>query len=170
MLRVSVRLALLVAVVSTIGCDRVTKHLATTALAGAAVHSYLGDTVRLEYAENAGGFLGMGAEWPDAYRTTLFTIGTGLILMVLLAVAVRFRWAGWRLVGVCLVVAGGASNWIDRVVRGSVVDFMNVGVGPIRTGVFNVADVAIMAGVAVLLLAGFHPRDASAPGRSGHAT
>jgi len=39
------------------------------------------------------------------------------------------------------------------VARGSVIDFVNVGVGPLRTGVFNVADVAIMAGIAALALA-----------------
>ena len=149
----------MVAVVSTIGCDRVTKHFATAVLAGAPVRSYLADTVRLEYAENTGGFLGLGAEWPDAYRTTLFTTGTGLILIVMAGVAVRLRWLGWRRLGVCLLLAGGASNWVDRVARGSVVDFMNVGVGPLRTGVFNVADVAIVAGVAVLLLAGHGKRD-----------
>jgi len=33
------------------------------------------------------------------------------------------------------------------------VDFLNVGVGPVRTGIFNVADVAIMLGAAVLLIA-----------------
>ena len=55
--------------------------------------------------------------------------------------------------GACLVLAGGASNWVDRLARGSVVDFMNVGVGPLRTGVFNVADVAIMIGVSMLVLA-----------------
>jgi len=54
---------------------------------------------------------------------------------------------------VTLFVAGGASNWIDRVARGSVVDFLNVGVGPVRTGIFNVADVAIMLGAAVMLIA-----------------
>jgi len=42
---------------------------------------------------------------------------------------------------------------VDRVVRGSVVDFLNIGVGPLRTGIFNVADMAIMLGGAVLLLA-----------------
>jgi signal peptidase II len=36
--------------------------------------------------------------------------------------------------------------------RGSVVEFINVGVGPLRTGIFNVADVAVMLGAAVLLL------------------
>jgi len=46
------RLALLVLVLTTIGCDRVTKQMARGALAGGASRSYLSDTVRLEYAEN----------------------------------------------------------------------------------------------------------------------
>jgi signal peptidase II len=83
----------------------------------------------------------------------VFTLGTGVLLVALAAAAVRFRWRGWLLIGTSLVCAGGASNWVDRLVRGSVVDFVNVGVGPLRTGIFNVADVAIMLGVAALLLA-----------------
>jgi len=168
--RVSAQLVLLVAVVSTIGCDRVTKHVATTALAGVSTRSYLADTVRLEYVENTGGFLGLGADWPDAVRMTLFTTGTGLVLLVMVGLAVRLHWHGRRLIGVWLVFAGGASNWVDRVARGSVVDFMNVGVGPLRTGIFNVADVAIMVGVAALLLDAFRTGDSQrTSGRSGHA-
>jgi signal peptidase II len=148
--RISVRVALLVAVVSTIGCDRVTKHIASVALAGGDVRSYFADTIRLEYVENTGGFLGLGANLPDAWRTMLFTTVTGVILLAM--AAVRSRWQGWLLIGVCLVLAGGASNWFDRVLRGSVVGFMNIGVGRLRTGVFNVADAAIMLGVAVLAL------------------
>jgi signal peptidase II len=45
--------------------------------------------------------------------------------------------------------APGRSFWPDRVVRGSVVDFLNVGFGPLRTGIFNVADMAIMLGLAI---------------------
>ena len=52
-----------------------------------------------------------------------------------------------------LFLAGGASNWVDRLVHGRVVDFLNLGIGPLRTGVFNVADVAIMAGLGLLLWA-----------------
>ena len=55
--------------------------------------------------------------------------------------------------GLVLFVAGGSSNWIDRVLHGRVVDFLNLGVGPIRTGVFNVADVAIVAGAGLVALA-----------------
>jgi len=69
--------------------------------------------------------------------------------------ALRAQWTGWRLLAVALFVTGGASNWIDRVVRGSVIDFLNVGIGRLRTGVFNIADVAIMAGAGVFLLVEF---------------
>jgi signal peptidase II len=151
--RTAVRITLLLAVIATIGCDRVTKHIALEALSGSGVHTYLADTIRLEYTENTGGFLGLGASLPDVWRTTLFTIATAALLLMMGAVAVRSRWSGWPLFGVCLVLAGGASNWIDRVVRGSVIDFMNVGIGPLRTGIFNVADVAILAGVGCMVLA-----------------
>ena len=151
--RIGVRAVLLIAVVATIGCDRVTKHVATLTLAGEPGRSYLADTIRLEYVENTGGFLSLGASLPPSARTTLFTLGTGVMLFALAGAAVRFRWRGWLLIGTSLVLAGGASNWVDRLVRGSVVDFLNIGVGPLRTGIFNVADVAIMLGAAVLLLA-----------------
>jgi signal peptidase II len=143
---------LVVAIVATVGCDRVTKHMATTSLAGERGRSYFSDTIRLDYVENTGGFLGLGASLPRTARTALFTIGTGLMLLVLVGAAVRFHWRGGLLMGAALILAGGASNWVDRVIRGSVVDFINVGIGPLRTGIFNVADVAIALGVALLIL------------------
>lgn len=151
--RISLRLALLAGVVSTIGCDRLTKHVASTTLPEGQVHSYLADTVRLVYVENPGGFLSLGADLPVAWRMALFTIVAGSILIGTAVAAARWRLRGWPLLGVSLLVAGGASNWIDRVIRGSVVDFLNVGVGPLRTGVFNVADMAIMLGAVVLVAA-----------------
>ena len=38
---------------------------------------------------------------------------------------------------------------------GSVIDFLNVGLGQFRTGIFNLADVAILAGVAILFIEGY---------------
>ena len=149
------RLGLIVAVLSTIGCDRVTKHAAATFLSGLPARSYLADTVRLGYAENTGGFLSLGAELPFAVRTGLFTVGTGLLLCGLVFIAIRGRWNRLSTLGLALFVAGGASNWVDRVTQGSVVDFLNVGVGPVRTGVFNVADMAIMLGAGVIVIATF---------------
>jgi signal peptidase II len=149
---IATRLALIFVVASTIGCDRVTKHLASATLAGTPPRSFLADSVRLDYVENPDGFLSLGATLPPALRTALFTTCTGVLLFVLAAAAIRDRWRGQSLFGVTLLVAGGGSNLIDRFARGSVVDFLNVGLGPLRTGIFNVADVAIMLGMTLLLL------------------
>jgi signal peptidase II len=146
------RVAAIAAAVATVGCDRVTKHVATTLLAGTPPRSFLGDTVRLSYVENTGGFLSLGANLPPDVRTALFTVITGAVLLALGVLAVRSGYAGWSRIGVFLFLAGGLSNWIDRVARGSVVDFLNIGVGPLRTGVFNVADVAIMIGAGMVLI------------------
>src|SRR5205085_8022054 len=96
----------------------------------------------------------LGADLPAEWRIPVLALATGLLLAGLTLIAIRDRWEGTRLLGAALVVAGGASNWLDRIVAGSVVDFLNVGVGPVRTGIFNVADAAIMIGVALILLAG----------------
>jgi len=150
--RLGTWIVLTIAVCGTIGCDRVTKHVAATTLAGMPARSFAADVVRLEYVENSGGFLSLGDGLPPAARTAVFTVATGALLLGLIGGAIRFRWAGWSLLGVALFVAGGASNWLDRAIRGSVIDFMNVGLGPVRTGVFNVADVAILLGVVMVTL------------------
>ena len=149
------RLVLIGAVLGTIGCDRITKHVAATTLAGAPGRAYFAETVWLEYVENPGGFLSVGAALPPGARRFIFTVGTGVMLLALTAVAIRGGLNGWPAVGLALFIAGGASNWFDRLVRGSVVDFLNVGIGSIRTGVFNVADVAIMIGAVVFALGQF---------------
>jgi signal peptidase II len=156
MTKVGRTIVLLAIVVATIGCDRVTKHIAVTSLAGTPGRSFFADTVRLEYAENSGGFLSLGANLPIAVRRAIFTIGTGLILVGTLMAAAKLRLTGWPLVGLILLWSGGASNWVDRVARGGVVDFLNIGFGALRTGIFNVADVAILLGAC--LLAGAYRR------------
>src|SRR3989442_11183826 len=89
------KVLLLILVVTTIGCDRVTKHLATTSLAGAPPRSYFADTLRLEYAENSGAFLSLGGDLPKWVRTTIFTLGVRLTL-TLLALAGLTHWARLR--------------------------------------------------------------------------
>jgi signal peptidase II len=136
---------------TTIGCDRITKQIAMTQLAGKAGKSYFADTLRLEYAENTGAFLSLGAGLPDPIRTLFLSIAAGAGLLVVAIAAFKLRWGGSRLTGALLVLGGGASNLVDRVARGSVVDFMNVGIGSLRTGIFNVADLALIAGMAIVL-------------------
>ncbi len=136
----------------TAGCDRVTKHLAMTTLAGMPEQSYLGDTVRLDYHENPGGFLSTGATWRPGIRAVVFQFANGIFLLGTLVLAARSKWSRLAGVGLIMFLAGGISNLIDRMAMGSVIDFLNVGIGPVRTGIFNIADVAIIAGIGLLVV------------------
>jgi signal peptidase II len=155
MIRVGVRLALLIAIVTTIGCDRVTKHVAAITLSDGPSRSFLADTFRLVYAENTGAFLGLGQDWPRPVRSAVFGVGNALLLIALVVVARRGNWSRRALLGVALFVAGGASNLVDRITYGMVIDFMNVGIGSLRTGIFNVADMAITLGAGILAIEGY---------------
>jgi len=131
-----------------VGCDQVTKNMARHSLLDVGTISFLGDTLRLQYAENSGGFLSLGAAIPAHLRHWIFSgiVGVGLLgIMLYLLTARRLRLA--KTMALSLVLAGGIGNLLDRLFNdGRVVDFMNVGIGPLRTGIFNVADVAISAG------------------------
>ncbi len=152
-------------VVATIAGDRATKHFAGRHLIGAPRRSYLSDMVRIEYTENRGGFLGLGATLPPPVRSLVFTAGTLALLAVVSAVLARRGTGTAATIGLSLLWAGGASNLADRMARGAVVDFLNLGLGPLRTGIFNVADVAITAGVLVLFFAPRRPHsDSTSPG------
>jgi signal peptidase II len=53
-----------------------------------------------------------------------------------------------KLLSFCLIFAGGIGNIIDRILYDRhVTDFMNVGFGSLRTGIFNFADVCVTSGV-----------------------
>jgi signal peptidase II len=157
-MRLAGRAGLCAIVLATVGCDHATKYLAGAALAGEAPRSYLGNLLRLSYAENPGGFLSIGAGLPPGVRTIAFTLVTGLILFGLTILIFRRPLDRWTGLGLSLFVAGGLSNWIDRVLRGSVIDFLNLGLGSLRTGIFNVADVAIVVGAGFLLLGEYRKR------------
>ena len=142
--------AALILMLTTIGCDHMTKHMAAQQLAGTSGRSYFNDILRFEYAENPGAFLSLGSTLPDWARNGLLIIGAGIGLATVAIAALKFRWRGLPFFGASLFVAGGISNLLDRLATGSVIDFVNVGVGSLRTGIFNVADVALLAGVGLM--------------------
>lgn len=152
------RLAI-VFVISLIGIaiDQATKVIARASLVENQMLSYLGDTARLQLIQNRGAFLSMGASLPENVRQLIFIVGVGVMLLALLAYALSTQSIG-ATVSAALVCAGGISNLIDRVFNdGHVIDFLNVGVGWLRTGIFNVADVYIMVGVGLLILTAPQP-------------
>ena len=157
-------LAIFLVLASTVGCDQATKHFARTQLSQS--NSTLpGGFVELTLAENPGAFLSLGASLPEAARGGLLTVGVSLGLSLLLAYLMhnsRLHWLAF--LGLALVWAGGISNLIDRFVRhGLVTDFILLRAGPLHTGIFNVADLAIVFGL-ILLFASLQMRQPSTCG------
>ena len=134
------------------GCDQAAKELARLHLDAAATFSLLHGFIELRLAENRGAFLSLGAGLPDQFRTFLFQAVVPLALAGFCLAYLR-RASALDAVAIALIVGGGAGNWVDRLMNdGAVTDFVQMGVGLFHTGVFNLADVAIVIGAALLLL------------------
>ena len=141
--------------VASIGCDRVTKNLAKEHLMGKEQLSYFHDTFRLIYVENTGAALSLGDELPPAASFWLLSILPLAVLLLLLVYVYRNleKMPVMRVFSLAMIFSGGIGNIIDRILYDRhVTDFMNIGFGDIRTGIFNVADVCVSAGVIGLLL------------------
>lgn len=131
-----------------IGCDRATKIQAVWHLKGSEAQSYLGGILKLTYHENPGAFLSLGSDLSDNIRFTIFSILTGVVLFIALLYILIKPISKPNLIVALLVIGGGMGNLYDRVFNGGlVVDFFLVNIGPLRTGVFNVADIAIIFGL-----------------------
>jgi signal peptidase II len=153
--------ALLVVLLTTVGCDQATKSLAQEHLSPSEPLTFLYGTVRLQYTENPGAFLSFGAGLPDTAQHWIFTVLVAIVLsgMLLFALRESLRAHTAVVIALALFVGGGLGNLIDRLTNdGRVIDFMHIGVGVLRTGIFNVADMALTTGVILLAIYSFRAR------------
>lgn len=137
--------------------DQLTKVFFKGMLKSGDLVSLLGGSVLVLPSYNDGAFLSLGATLPTLLRNLVFTYGVIVLLAGLLIWVVcsdRLRRA--EIFGIASILGGGLSNLLDRFVHGGqVFDFLNVGLGSLRTGIFNVADVGIMVGLGLLILSNF---------------
>jgi signal peptidase II len=135
--------------------DRLTKVWAERALAGEPPIEVIPGVLRLTYTTNSGGAFGLGQSAP-----WLFAGATILVSGVIIAASMRL---GRRSLAVALglVLGGALGNLTDRAVNGAglsgrVTDFIDLRVWP----VFNVADMAVVAGALLLALSTFRGSEA----------
>ena len=149
------RLPLMAIMAITIAIDQWTKHIARMSLATAAPRRF--SILTLLYAENTGAFLSLGANLPPQTRSLIFSGVVAVALAIGIYALMTNRVGGNAdAIAVAFILGGGIGNLIDRVFRGGrVTDFLYMAVGPLHTGVFNVADIAITGGVIWLLVSWF---------------
>ena len=149
------KITLVLAVAAAVAfADLVTKAVFERAFYGQPTVHLLGDTVRVGFVLNTSVFLSLGHALAPAVRFWLFVVGVGGVLATLLVLTFKDpRFRRPEAAAVAAIVGGGLGNLVDRVQLGAVRDFLNVGVGPLRTGIFNVADMAItFGGIALILM------------------
>ncbi|TWB45478.1 signal peptidase II [Nitrospirillum pindoramense] len=137
--------------------DQATKAWLKQALTPGVELTALGGAILVTPVNNPGAFLSLGAGLDDHARGLVFTVGVALVLAALLVWSLRAKTLGClELLGAGSFLGGGLGNLLDRLRQdGMVFDFLNLGIGPLRTGIFNIADVGLMAGVALFVAGGF---------------
>jgi signal peptidase II len=129
---------------AVIAIDQLTKNLALAGLADAPVE-LPGGFVTLRLTYNSGGAFGLLQGLPG-----FFLVATVVVIAVLLVWARKLKDPIWA-IPLGMVLGGGIGNLIDRIIRdtgGRVVDFIDLHWWP----VFNLADAAIVTGVAIIVL------------------
>lgn len=129
--------------------DQVSKYLVRQNLELHASVNVLGNFFRLTYVENSGIVFGIRVGSTLPFFTLLSVVASLLILTYFYyertsPIFVR--------ISLAVVLGGAIGNLIDRLMYGSVVDFLDFGLGPYRFFVFNVADSAVTVGIIAFLL------------------
>ncbi len=120
-------------------------------------NSIIGDVFKLIKVENTGAFLGMGSELSETLRILLLIV---LPIIVLISITI-YTYIDKALdeisiIGFSLIIGGGIGNIFDRIVYGSVTDFLYLDFGGIfKTGIFNIADLSVTTGMILILISSF---------------
>lgn len=148
-----VRVIVLVSlVVCVAACDQFFKTVVRRELTFGEYQEVIGSSFMLTNVENTGAMLGLGADLPYLSKLLLLAL-LPLVLLTLLFIRVLIdKDISWDFaIAFACVIGGGVGNLYDRIFRGSVTDFMYIDLGVLKTGIFNVADVAVTIGLLVLM-------------------
>ncbi|MFD0793555.1 signal peptidase II [Mucilaginibacter litoreus] len=147
--------AILALLAFNISCDQVTKMMMRDHINLYDQYYFFDGHVTLLHVENTGAFLSLGAKLVQPFRFILLTLLPVLALIAGLVYVIRKKdMSPLMAAGIIFCIGGGIGNLYDRIVHGSVTDFLHVKFGALQTGIFNAADVSIMVGLGMILLDG----------------
>ncbi|MBV8817293.1 MAG: signal peptidase II [Acidobacteriaceae bacterium] len=141
--------------------DRITKVAVERSMTAFESIPVLPGWIRLIHTNNPGAAFGVLAEGNPVLRSIVL-IGISALVLMFVASALWNRngsFSGtWTRLGLSLILGGAIGNLYDRVVHGTVTDFIEVYRGTWSFPAFNVADSAITVGAIFLLIDLLRPR------------
>lgn len=155
-----IRAFTIVAIVSChFACDQISKKVIRNRFEYEEEVSYFDRHFIITKIENTGAFLSLGDSLPSFFRVLLLTVLPSALLVFIIGYLVfKTQLPKLTVLSICFMLGGGLGNVYDRVLYGSVTDFLFLDLGLFRTGVFNMADVSITAGVGLMLLQSYLQR------------
>ena len=118
--------------------------------------SIIGDIFTLIKVENTGAFLGMGSELPETLRVLLLIVLPVIVLVgITIYTYLDKSLDKTSIIGFSLIIGGGIGNIFDRIVYGSVTDFLYLNFEIFKTGIFNIADLSVTIGMILILISSF---------------
>jgi signal peptidase II len=141
---------------ANISCDQISKNLVRERMFPQEEIAVVSNYLKLIKVENTGAFLSLGNTIPQPFKSILLSF-LPLVFLVIASIYVLTKKALSlsRVVAISFVIGGGVGNIYDRLVHGSVTDFLHIDLGIVQTGIFNMADVSIMIGMIMLLIESF---------------
>ena len=137
--------------------DQISKILVRNNFESYIENSIIGDVFTLIRVENTGAFLGMGSELPETLRIILLIV-LPIVFLILITIYTYIEKSLDKIsiIGFSLIIGGGIGNIFDRIVYGSVTDFLYLDFGGIfKTGIFNIADLSVTTGMILILFSSF---------------
>ena len=144
-------------IVLSIFLDQVSKILIRNNVEQYSDIKLIGEYFILTNVENSGAFLGMGSGFSPIMKSVFLIILPIIVLISIIIYVYRDKEIDKvSLIGFSIIIGGGIGNIFDRIIYGSVTDFLFIDLGGIfRTGIFNIADLAVTTGMILILLMSF---------------
>jgi len=145
---------------SSIGCDQISKHIVRQNISYNEQINLLNNHLTLSKIENTGAFLSLGNSLPRPVSVVLLIILPLIVLALgLIYLFTKSNLSNLMILGVCLAIGGGLGNIYDRVIHGSVTDFLYFDFWLFHTGILNMADISVTAGVCVIVFETYFSRN-----------
>ncbi len=136
-----------------VGCDQVSKNIVRENINYGDKITLVKNFLTLTKVENTGAFLSLGNSLPQPFRFIVLAIFPIFILGLALAYLLfKKDISKISIVGISLLIGGGIGNIYDRIMYGSVTDFLHADFILFQTGIFNFADISIMTGLFIIIL------------------
>jgi len=149
----TIRLVLILLIITVnIGCDQFSKKIVKRSVLPYEVVHIFNDHLTVTRVENSGAFLSAGDSMSKSAKRIFLAVIPMIAMVVGLAYLLLRPVSNNMLAGLCFVIGGGVGNLLDRMVYGSVTDFLYLKFGVFQTGIFNMADVSIMTGMLLIFL------------------